>query len=277
MPAERVAVDRVLALEVLRAVLPHHLDPGFREHGHVLERDVLRRRDDRHVASDLGANALVRGADGLRRHVRSLPARRAASRCGGARRRAPGCTTCRGRRARPPRRPPRAAPVRPRSRGRGSGLAARPARMPRANGSGHLGADLVAAGPDRGPDRRMRTAPERGHAFRDDARQKAAPARVQDGDSRPAVPDAGKRDRQAVGAHREHGQIGLLRPEPVAGLAARTWLGAVDEARVDLPVEREPVGVRRRPPRRGGDGSRRPARRRRRSSVRGSATRTALR
>ena len=36
VPAEGVAVERVLALEVLRAVLPHDLDAGLRERRHLL-------------------------------------------------------------------------------------------------------------------------------------------------------------------------------------------------------------------------------------------------
>ena len=38
VPAEGVAVERVLALEVLRAVLPTTSTPGFRERAHVLGR-----------------------------------------------------------------------------------------------------------------------------------------------------------------------------------------------------------------------------------------------
>ena len=35
VPAERVAVEGVLALEILRAVLPHHLDPRLCERSHL--------------------------------------------------------------------------------------------------------------------------------------------------------------------------------------------------------------------------------------------------
>ena len=49
MPAEGPAVEVVLALEVLRAVLPHHLDAGFRERRHLLCGHVLGRDDDCHV------------------------------------------------------------------------------------------------------------------------------------------------------------------------------------------------------------------------------------
>ena len=71
VPAERVAVLGVLTLELLRAVLAHHLDTRLDEHGHVGKRDVLRGGDDRDVLSDLLSDALVRGADGVRRRSRS--------------------------------------------------------------------------------------------------------------------------------------------------------------------------------------------------------------
>jgi hypothetical protein len=63
VPAEGVAVGVVLHLQVLRAVLPHHLDAGLGQRRQVLERDVLRRRDDRDPGSDLLADALVALAD----------------------------------------------------------------------------------------------------------------------------------------------------------------------------------------------------------------------
>jgi len=59
----------------------------------------------------------------------------------------------------------------------------------------HLGADLVAAGADRGPDRRVRAAAQGSHALRDDTCQEATPTRVQDGHARPDVTDPGERDR----------------------------------------------------------------------------------
>jgi len=71
MPAESIAVLGVLALELLRAVFADDLDARLDEHGHVGKRDVLRRGDDRDVLSDIRADALVRGADGVRRRSRS--------------------------------------------------------------------------------------------------------------------------------------------------------------------------------------------------------------
>ena len=72
MPAERVTVFGVLALEVLRAVLSDDFDAGFREGTQVGERDVLRGRNDRDGLADLRADALVVRADDLRRDSRSL-------------------------------------------------------------------------------------------------------------------------------------------------------------------------------------------------------------
>ena len=82
--------------------------------------------------------------------------------------------------------------------------------------------DLVAARADRRADRGgLDAAAERAHALGDDPGEQTAPARVQDGDGRPAAVHARERDRQAVGRHREHGQVRLVRPEAVARLAAR--------------------------------------------------------
>jgi hypothetical protein len=66
VPAKRVAVLGVLALEILRAVLADDLDARLDEHRHVRQRDVLRRRDDRDVTADVAADALVGGADSVR-------------------------------------------------------------------------------------------------------------------------------------------------------------------------------------------------------------------
>ena len=55
VPAERVAVCGVLRLEVLRPVLAHDLDPRLGQDGHVLDRDILRRGDDRDFRADLVA------------------------------------------------------------------------------------------------------------------------------------------------------------------------------------------------------------------------------
>jgi hypothetical protein len=59
VPAEDVAVGVVLRAQVLGAVLPHHLDARLGQFGQVPERDVLRRRHDRHLRADLLPDALV--------------------------------------------------------------------------------------------------------------------------------------------------------------------------------------------------------------------------
>ena len=46
VPAERVAVARMLALEILRSVLADDLDTGLCERAQLLRGDVLRRDDD---------------------------------------------------------------------------------------------------------------------------------------------------------------------------------------------------------------------------------------
>jgi hypothetical protein len=63
VPAEGVPVALVLRLQVLGAVLADDLHPGLGQRGQVLERDVLRRGDDRDHRPDLLANALVALAD----------------------------------------------------------------------------------------------------------------------------------------------------------------------------------------------------------------------
>ena len=63
VPAERVAVGRVLLLQVLRAVLAHDLDSSLGQDRHVLQGDVLRGRDDGHVRAHLLAHARVARAD----------------------------------------------------------------------------------------------------------------------------------------------------------------------------------------------------------------------
>ena len=63
MPAERVAVDSVLGLEVLGAVLADYLDAGLGERREVFERDVLRGGDDCDRRTDLLADAVVAVAD----------------------------------------------------------------------------------------------------------------------------------------------------------------------------------------------------------------------
>jgi len=63
VPAKGIAVALVLRLQVLGAVLTDDLDARLREPGQVLERDVLRRDDNRDVRPDLLADALVPFAD----------------------------------------------------------------------------------------------------------------------------------------------------------------------------------------------------------------------
>src|SRR5439155_27229696 len=103
VPAEGVAVGRVLRLQVLRAVLADDLYAGLGQNGHLLERHVLRRGDHGHAWADLCANLRVPLADLVRRYGRSRPGLRGASRRDGTRRRAPGGTRCRRRGARPTR------------------------------------------------------------------------------------------------------------------------------------------------------------------------------
>ena len=184
VPAEGLAPALVLRLEVLRAVLADHLDARLGQHAHVLERHVLRRRDDRHARADLGADALEVLADEVRRRERELPASHAAFPGGGARRRAPGCSACRGRRARPAR-PPRERSAR-------SDAAQRSRMRPRVRSAveplGDLGPDLVAARPDRRADaRREPPAAERAHALGDDPLRQAAPAGVERARGRPVA------------------------------------------------------------------------------------------
>ena len=57
----------MLRLEVLRPVLADDLDPGLGEHGHLLERDVLRGGDDGDPRADLVPDPLVALADLVRR------------------------------------------------------------------------------------------------------------------------------------------------------------------------------------------------------------------
>src|SRR5437763_172488 len=73
MPAERVTVEGVLRLEVLSAVLAHHLDAGLGERRHPFDGDVFGGRYDRDPVADLGTDAFVAGANLVKRHSRSLP------------------------------------------------------------------------------------------------------------------------------------------------------------------------------------------------------------
>src|SRR5256885_15677392 len=79
-----------------------------------------------------------------------------------------------------------------------------------------LFADLVTARADRRPDRRRHGAAERRYARLDNAVEEPDPPGVKDTNrGRGAVP-ASERDRQAVGAKREHRQPRLAGPQPLA-------------------------------------------------------------
>ncbi len=75
VPAEGIAVQRVLALHVLRPVLTRDRDAGVGEDAHVLRGDVLRRGDDGDARPCLGADGVVRGADRVGVHASSRAAR----------------------------------------------------------------------------------------------------------------------------------------------------------------------------------------------------------
>jgi hypothetical protein len=74
VPAEGVAIGVVLRLQILGAVFSQNLDAGLGEVGQTLDRDVLRRCDDRDGGADLFADLLVPLADLSRRRRRSPPA-----------------------------------------------------------------------------------------------------------------------------------------------------------------------------------------------------------
>ena len=108
----------------------------------------------------------------------------------------------------------------------------------------HLGADLVAARPDRRPDHgrlRARRRAQRRPPRRRRPRARASPRGGRR--ARAARSSPHDRDRQAVGGHREHRQPRLVGPEPVARLAARSGTRAVHRRRVHLAVEREPLRI----------------------------------
>ena len=233
--------------------------------------DVLRRGDDRHARADLVADPLV-GSREPRQATRAItPWRRAACPVAAVREEqlgVAGRAEVESGRRRPRR--PRAAPARPRSRGRACGRGRRRPRTRPRSGSRHLLAHLVAARPDRRADRGAASLPaERPAPTPDDAREQAAPAGVQDGDRRRAARRAASAIGRQSAVIASDRQAGLVRPEPVARLAARARLGAVHERRVHLAVEREPLGVGADRGARAAGGSRRRARRRRRSAGRG--------
>ena len=68
-------MKRVLALQVLGAILACDRDPGVGEDAHVLRRHVLRGRDDGDAGAGLGADGVVRRADGVGVHASSRAAR----------------------------------------------------------------------------------------------------------------------------------------------------------------------------------------------------------
>src|SRR5256885_2541070 len=70
VPAERVAVLGVLALELLGAILPDDVDPRLCQDRHVGDRYVLRGRDNRDALPHLAADARVVLAYALRRRSR---------------------------------------------------------------------------------------------------------------------------------------------------------------------------------------------------------------
>jgi hypothetical protein len=57
----------MLRLEILRTVLPDDLDACVREQGEIVERDVLRRDDDRDAAADFLSYADIPLAQRLNR------------------------------------------------------------------------------------------------------------------------------------------------------------------------------------------------------------------
>ena len=211
VPAEGVAVARVLRLQVLGAVLADHVDAGLGQRGHVLERHVLRGRDDGDLGrrSPPGARAGARGSAsgdvpdhslapgapgvaavgeeelGVAGRAEVEPLDRADAR-------------------------PRGARARPPSRGR----ACRPGRCRRRSApctAGDVVADLVAAGADRRPDRCGEPAvPERRHAGLQHPGEEPAPARVQ------------QRERRLLAVRARDGdRAGSRRPSPASRGPAR--------------------------------------------------------
>ena len=131
MPPEGVAVDGVLGLQALGAVLADDLDPRLGKLGHVLHGHVLGGRDDGDPRPDLCLDRLVPRPDSLRdigdHPLAAGPRRRPVD----ARRRAPGCSRCRDQCGGRRRRRRRGAPARPRSRDRAGPLGRRRHRSAR--------------------------------------------------------------------------------------------------------------------------------------------------
>ena len=59
MPAEGIAIGRMLSLEILRTVLSHDLHPGLDQNCHLVHGDVLRGDDDGDSVPDLLAYAAI--------------------------------------------------------------------------------------------------------------------------------------------------------------------------------------------------------------------------
>jgi hypothetical protein len=74
VPAEAVAVLRVLPLEVLCPVLADDLDAGLGQRRHVVDGHVLRGCDDRDLRAELCADAVVALPDRVRRCRQAPPA-----------------------------------------------------------------------------------------------------------------------------------------------------------------------------------------------------------
>ena len=67
VPPERIAVHRMLRLEILNAVLADHIDPALGKHAHLLEAHILRRGNNRYARPNVRLDALVARANLSRR------------------------------------------------------------------------------------------------------------------------------------------------------------------------------------------------------------------
>ena len=142
----------------------------------------------------------------------------------------------------------------------------------RAERLGDVVAHLVAARPDRGPIAAASRPPPRAAtpASTTPASRPFHPAcRTATAGAAPLVRASASGRQSALIA--STGKVRLVRPEPVAAVAARTGTSAVHGCGVHLVVEREELRVRADLRRTRGGGSRPRARRRRRSCGRGSS------
>ena len=205
VPAERVAVGCVLGLEVLRAVLADDLDSRLGQGGHVVDGDVLRGRDDRHVGADLVADAREARGDLLSGQVQGRPVSRAAGPCGAReKKRSERQRVQRSRRSTLGR-----AGIERRLLGGGPEVELAfvddAVSETVSEGARDLLAHLVAARPDRRARRPPRT---RGRGSSRSSRRspssKPAPARVEDGERRLGAVRPRHRHQHAVGAESEH-------------------------------------------------------------------------